>query len=269
MVLPSAGALKRHKRDVHQAEVKVQFMGDNAERILTRDENGDFKCPLAGCPLVTKKPGTIQAHCKTKLYVVDLDVAEGKCIPEDRLEKMKIITCWLGDVVPRSATAPEPDRQQMETHYLEFSSFSLAYHMKWSLYSCLKCEKGISPREIDGHMRKQHGIKSNSERNKELTQILRLYPGRNPGSIEVCIIPATIEVLSTFLISTFSGHNRLLTPCRISVSTGDGFVDHVPMPQGQSLPCSNTIANAILRKLKLPKPLYNHSQRELAGAFLL
>ena len=147
-----------------------------------------------------------------------------------------IIISWLGDVVPRSVTAPEPNRQQMETHYLEFSSFSLAYHTKWSLYSCLKCEKGIFSGEIDGHMRKQHGIKSNSERNEELTQILRLYPGRNPGSIEVCIIPATIEVLSTFLICTFSGHNRLLTPCRISVSTGDGFADHVPMPRGQSLP---------------------------------
>ena len=183
---------------------------------------------------------------------------------------MIIITCWLGDVIPLSATASEPDRQQMETHFLEFSSFSLAYHTKWSLYSCLKCEKGIFPEEIDGHMRKQHGIiKSNSERDEELTQILRLYPGRNPGSIEVCIIPATIEVLSTFLISTFSGHNQLLTPCRISVSTGDGFVDHVPMLRGQSLPWSNTIANTILRKLKLPKPLCNHLQRELAGVFLL
>ena len=86
MVLPSAGGLKRHKRDVHQVEVKVQFMGDNVERILTRDENGDFKCPLAGCPLVTKKPGTIQAHYKTKLYVVDLDIAEGRCIPRDSLK---------------------------------------------------------------------------------------------------------------------------------------------------------------------------------------
>jgi hypothetical protein len=182
---------------------------------------------------------------------------------------MIIITCWLGDVVPRSATAPETGTQQMETHYLKFSSFSLAYHTKWSLYSCLKCERGISPGEIDGHMRIQHGIKSNSERNEELTQILRLYPGRIPSSIEVCIIPAIIEVLPPFLISTFSGHNRLLTLCRISASTGDGFADHVPMLRGQSLPWSNTVANAILKKLKLPKPLCNHLQRELAGVFLL
>ena len=146
-----------------------------------------------------------------------------------------ILISWLGDIVPRSATALEPNRQQMETQYLEFSSFSLAYHTKWSLYSCLKYEKGISSGEIDGHMRKQHGIKSNSGRDEELTQILRLYPGRNPGSIEVCIIPTIIEVLSTFLICRFSGHNQLLTPCRISVSTGDGFTDHVLIPRVQSL----------------------------------
>ena len=110
MVLPNAGALKRHKRDVHQVKVKVQFIGANIERILTRDENGNFKCPLAGCPLVTKKSSTIWRHCKIKLYLIDLDVAEGEYISRDRLEKMIIITCWLGDVVPQSETALEPYR---------------------------------------------------------------------------------------------------------------------------------------------------------------
>jgi hypothetical protein len=53
-----------HRRDVHQAEARVTFAGSDIETILYRDDNGNFNCPLSGCPLITPKPRTIQAHCK-------------------------------------------------------------------------------------------------------------------------------------------------------------------------------------------------------------
>ena len=80
MVLSGAGSLKLYKRDVHQGEVKVLFMGDTQERVLTRDENGYFNCPLDACPLRTKKPNSMQVHCRAKSYCIARDISKGRCI---------------------------------------------------------------------------------------------------------------------------------------------------------------------------------------------
>lgn len=98
---------------------------------------------------------------------------------------------------------PELDPASLESQYLRFNSLGLAYHKTWSLYSCLQCERGILPGDIEGHMRKQHGVQYNLETKDELEQALRLYPGRVPSAIEVYINCNFITWFISVLINYF------------------------------------------------------------------
>lgn len=73
--ITSSQALKSHKRDVHQLETRVTFAGSGVETVLRRDANGNFNCPLAACPLVTSKPGSIRAHCRRRAFMAPQGVA--------------------------------------------------------------------------------------------------------------------------------------------------------------------------------------------------
>lgn len=72
-------ALKLHKRDVHQQQVKVVFAENSRELVLDRDTHGLFHCPLEACPLSTNKPATIQGHCRKRVYQLSSGNMGGEC----------------------------------------------------------------------------------------------------------------------------------------------------------------------------------------------
>jgi hypothetical protein len=174
-------------RDVHQRIVHVKFACGQTLP-LTRNDAGQFVCPLGQCPYASPKPANIQKHCRIRPYTSSPVVPKRNIPPKCK----RLIGCLLPiaeETPSANTTIPPAEVLPEDAQYITFASLGLVYLKALSIYTCLICQVGMKTEDIAGHISNNHQATSSTWKN-DLEEALRIYPGINPAKLAVshCVI---------------------------------------------------------------------------------
>jgi hypothetical protein len=142
--LSSAAALKRHVKDYHQPQVRVQYPAGStaaATTIITRLDDGFFHC-LCGRKL--RKPHRLQAHAKTCN-------GTGRCPPVAAAGATGSDAPLLQTTAIRSVGAP---RDCTDSDGL--AELGLLVNTQAKIIICSTCEYAVGADHLTAHMRAHH-----------------------------------------------------------------------------------------------------------------